>query len=90
MCGNRQAPERSEEMSARNFLARKPVAKNQIISILSKQLWPHGYLLRATLEFFSILSVNKEMAGVSFSEYRLFAIFSRAVKRTETLCLLAL
>ena len=39
---------------------------------------------------FSILSVNKDMEGVSFSEYRLFAIFSRAVKRTETLCLLAL
>ena len=83
MCGNREAPERSEEMSARNFVARKPVAKNQIISILSKQLWPHGYLLRATLEFLL------EMAGVSFSEYRLFAIFSRAVKRTETLSLLA-
>ena len=77
MCGNRQAPERSEEMSARNFLARKPVASHQTISILPKQLWTHGF------------SVNKDMAGVSFSEYRLFAIFSRAVKRTETLSLLA-
>ena len=36
---------------------------------------------------FPIVSVNKDMEGVSFSEYRLLATLSRAVKRTETLCL---
>ena len=38
MCGNRQAPEWSEKISAQNFPARKQVPSDQTISILSKQL----------------------------------------------------
>ena len=84
-CGNRKAPERSEKISAPNFLARKQVPSDQTISILSKQLWPHGHLLRPTLEFLPNVSVNKDMEGVSLSEYRLLVTLSRAVKLTDTL-----
>ena len=61
MCGNRQAPERSEKIFARNFLARQQVPCEHNISIPYKQLWPHGHLMRSTLEFLHNVNVNKDM-----------------------------